>query len=49
MEKKKIELYRKQFDGIRHESDGIEYWYARELMIYYTKNIRFTETINCSL
>ena len=32
MEKKKIELYRKQFDGIRHESDGIEYWYARELM-----------------
>ena len=32
MEKKTIELYRKKFDDIRHESDGIEYWYARELM-----------------
>ena len=27
-----IELYRKKFDDIRHESDGIEFWYARELM-----------------
>ena len=26
------EDYRKKFDDIRHESDGIEYWYARELM-----------------
>ena len=32
MEKKIIELYRKKFDDIRHELDGIEYWYARELM-----------------
>lgn len=32
MEKKTIELYRKKFDDIRYESDGIEYWYARELM-----------------
>ena len=32
MEKETIELYRKKFDDIRHESDGIEYWYARELM-----------------
>ena len=32
MEKKTIELYRKKFDDIRHKSDGIEYWYARELM-----------------
>ena len=22
----------KKFDDIRHEEDGIEYWYARELM-----------------
>lgn len=32
MEKKTIELYRKKFDDIRHKSDSIEYWYARELM-----------------
>ena len=32
MEKKTIELYRKKFDNIRHKSDSIEYWYARELM-----------------
>ena len=32
MEKRTIELYRKKFDDIRHESQGIEYWYARELM-----------------
>ena len=32
MEKKTIELYRKKFDNIRHEAEGIEYWYARELM-----------------
>ena len=32
MEKRTIELYRRKFDDIRHESDGIEYWYARELM-----------------
>ena len=32
MEKRIIELYRRKFDDIRHEADGIEYWYARELM-----------------
>lgn len=32
MEKKLIMNYKKKFDDIRHESDGIEYWYARELM-----------------
>lgn len=32
MEKRIIELYRRKFDDIRHEEDGIEYWYARELM-----------------
>ena len=32
MEKKTIELYRKKFDDIRHEANGVEYWYARELM-----------------
>lgn len=32
MEKRIIELYRRKFDDIRQESDGIEYWYARELM-----------------
>jgi DNA-damage-inducible protein D len=30
MEKRIIELYRRKFDDIRHEADGIEYWYARE-------------------
>ena len=25
-------MYRRKFDDIRHEEDGIEYWYARELM-----------------
>jgi len=28
MEKRIIELYRRKFDDIRHEADGIEYWYA---------------------
>ncbi len=32
MEKRIIELYRRKFDDIRHEEDGVEYWYARELM-----------------
>ena len=30
MEKRIIELYRRKFDDIRHEAEGIEYWYARE-------------------
>ena len=32
MEKKTITLYKKRFDDIRHEENGIEFWYARELM-----------------
>ena len=31
MEKWKITAYRKQFDELRHEQDGVEYWLAREL------------------
>ncbi len=31
MEKWKITEYRKQFDELRHEQDGVEYWLAREL------------------
>ena len=29
---KPVIFNRKKFDDIRQESDGIEYWYARELM-----------------
>ena len=32
MEKKMIINYKKRFDEIRHEENGIEFWYARELM-----------------
>ena len=32
MEKKVITLYKKKFDDIRHEENGVEFWYARELM-----------------
>ena len=32
MEKKTIEIYKKRFDDIRHEENGVEFWYARELM-----------------
>ena len=32
MEKKLIMNYKKKFDEIRHEENGIEFWYARELM-----------------
>ena len=32
LEKKTITLYKKRFDDIRHEENGIEFWYARELM-----------------
>ena len=32
MEKKAIEQYKKEFDDIRHEENGVEFWYARELM-----------------
>ena len=32
MEKKMIMNYKKKFDEIRHEENGVEFWYARELM-----------------
>ena len=32
MEKKMIMNYKKRFDEIRYEENGIEFWYARELM-----------------
>ena len=32
MEKKTIEIYKKKFDDIRHEEEGVEFWCARELM-----------------
>ena len=31
MEKRKIESYRKRFDNLCHNQDGIEYWLAREI------------------
>ena len=32
MERKQIEIYKIKFDDIIHELDGVEFWYARELM-----------------
>ena len=32
MDKKQIEIYKIKFDDIVHEADGVEFWYARELM-----------------
>ena len=32
MEKRTIETYKKKFDDSRHETDGVDYWYAREIM-----------------
>lgn len=32
MEKKMIINYKNRFDEIRHEENGVEFWYARELM-----------------
>ena len=48
MEKRIIELYRRKFDDIRHEEDGIEYWYARELMklLDYVQWRNFDNAIN---
>lgn len=31
MERKQIAIYKIKFDNILHESDGVEFWYAREL------------------
>ena len=33
MEKKAIIQYKKAFDNIRHEENGVEFWYARELQV----------------
>lgn len=48
MEKRIIELYRRKFDDIRHEADGIEYWYSRELMklLDYVQWRNFDNAIN---
>ena len=37
-----------KFDDIRHESDGIEYWYARELMklLNYVQWRNFDNAVN---
>ena len=47
MEKKTIEIYKKKFDDIRHEEDGVEFWYARELMelLEYIQWRNFEKTI----
>ena len=47
MEKKAIEQYKKAFDNIRHEENGVEYWYARELMelLEYAQWRNFEKTI----
>ena len=47
MEKKTITLYKKRFDDIRHEENGIEFWYARELMelLEYAQWRNFEKTI----
>ena len=47
MEKKTIELYKRKFDDIRHEENGVEFWYARELMelLEYVQWRNFGKTI----
>ena len=47
MEKKTIELYKRKFDDIRHEENGVEFWYARELMelLEYVQWRNFEKTI----
>ena len=47
MEKKAIIQYKKRFDEIRHEENGIEFWYARELMelLEYAQWRNFEKTI----
>ena len=47
MEKKTIEIYKKRFDDIRHEENGVEFWYARELMelLEYVQWRNFEKTI----
>ena len=40
-------MYKKRFDDIRHEENGIEFWYARELMelLEYAQWRNFEKTI----
>ena len=47
MEKKAIVQYKKEFDDIRHEEKGVEFWYARELMelLEYVQWRNFEKTI----
>ena len=47
MEKKTIEIYKKRFDDIRHEENGVEFWFARELMelLEYVQWRNFEKTI----
>ena len=47
MEKKAIIQYKKRFDDIRHEENGIEFWNARELMeqLEYAQWRNFEKTI----
>ena len=47
MERKAIIQYKKRFDDIRHEENGIEFWYARELMelLEYAQWRNFEKTI----
>ncbi len=43
-----FEIYKKQFDDIRHEENGVEFWYARELMelLEYAQWRNFEKTID---
>ena len=47
MEKKTIEIYKKRFDDIRPEENGVEFGYARELMelLEYVQWRNFEKTI----
>ncbi|MBQ9886891.1 MAG: DNA damage-inducible protein D [Lachnospiraceae bacterium] len=47
MDKKMIEQNKLLFDGILHEEDGVEFWYARDLMVLleYTEWRNFLRTI----
>ncbi len=47
MEKKAIAQYKKKFDDIMHEENGVEFWYARELMelLEYAQWRNFEKTI----
>ena len=47
LEKKAITQYKKRFDDIRHEENGVEFWYARELMdlLEYAQWRNFEKTI----